>query len=791
MAGFFVRRPIVAMVISIVITIAGLVAMQGLPIAQYPEIVPPQVQVTTTFTGANAETVEQSVATPLEQQINGVENSLYVKSINANDGSLFLTVDFEVGTDLDIANVLVQNRVSQGTPQLPTDVKNFGVTVKKSLTFPLLALSVYSPEGTYDTSFLGNYATININDALKRIPGVGDVKNFGSADYAMRVWMEPDRLAKLGLTVTDVQTALQKQSVVNPAGQIGAEPAPAGQEFTYTVRAQGRLISPEEFGDIAVRLNPDGSVVRLRDVARLELGTQLYNQRGRYNQKPAVIILVYQVPGSNALAIAAETRRVMDELQRNFPADLAYAGLARHHRRGRRGHQRDRPHALRGGRPRHPGGVHLPPELAGDVDSAADRAGVVARRVHLLSDVRLLHQHAVAARARAGDRSRRRRRHRGGRGRAAPHRARDEAARGDAEGDGGGLGAGRRDRARALGGVHPGRVHGRDHRPALPAVRAHDRVLGDDLGAERADAEPGAERAAAEGGGPPRSGILGRFFAAFNRWFDRMTGGYVRWTGLLIAKTSRGLLLLVLATVAAGLLGRQVPGGFLPDEDQGFMMVNVQLPDAASLQRTDEVAKEVEKVLAATHGVAAYDTIVGYSMLTQTSNTYSAFFFVTLHPWHDRHSEEESFLGVMAAINRALAPLPEARAFAFLPPAIPGFGTASGFSMMLQDRSGGSVAFLAEQAERFVEAARKRPELASLNNALRPSVPQVVRRRRSRQGPQARRRRARRVRRAAGDPRRRVRERLQPLRPAVEGLHPGRRAISREAGGHRAILRPQ
>jgi HAE1 family hydrophobic/amphiphilic exporter-1 len=723
-AGFFVRRPIVAMVISIVITIAGLVAMQSLPIAQYPEIVPPQVQVTTTFTGANAETVEQSVATPLEQQINGVENSLYVKSINANDGSLFLTVDFEVGTDLDIANVLVQNRVSQGTPQLPSDVQDYGVTVKKSLTFPLLAISLYSPEGSYDTSFLGNYATININDALKRIPGVGDVKNFGSADYAMRVWMEPDRLATLGLTVNDVQTAVQKQSVVNPAGQIGAEPAPAGQEFTYAVRAQGRLTSPDEFGDIAVRLNPDGSVVRLRDVARLELGTQLYNQRGRYNQKPAVIILLYQVPGSNALAIAGEARRVLDELQRNFPADLAYEVSLDTTAAVTEGIN-EIVHTLfeavglvilvvfiflQSWRATLIPLLTVPVSLLGafiffpifgfSINTLSLLGLVLA--IGLVVDDAIVVVEAVQHHIEHGLKPRE-----------ATLKAMEEVS--------GPVVA----IALVLSAVFipvafMGGITGRLYQQfALTIVFS---VMISALNA--LTLSPALSVLLLKEAAPAR-GVLGRFFAAFNRGFERLTGGYVRWTGVLMAKTARGLVLLAVAAVAAVVLGGKVPAGFLPDEDQGFMMVNVQLPDAASLQRTDEVAKQVERVLAATPGVAAYDTIVGYSLLTQVSNTYSSFFFVTLHPWHERHSQEETFLGVLAAINRALAPLPEARAFAFLPPAIPGFGTASGFSMMLQDRSGGSVAFLADQADRFLEAARKRPELASLNSALRPSVPQV------------------------------------------------------------------
>src|SRR5215813_3863216 len=309
MAQFFINRPIVAMVISILITIAGLVSMSRLPIAQLPEIVPPQVQVSTTYTGADAVAVEQAVATSIEQQVNGADNMLYMKSTSANDGTILLSVDFEVGTNPDIDNVLVQNRVAQALPVLPAEVKNFGVTVKKSLAFPLLILSFFSPNGTYDFNFLGNYATINVIDAIRRIPGVGDLQTRGTSDYAMRIWVKPDQIAKLGLTVTDLQNAIQKQNAVNPAGQVGGEPAPQGQEFTYAVRAQGRLVTAAEFGNIVVRLNPDGSTIRLKDIARIELGTQNYNQRGRLSGKTAAVVSVNQLPGANALAVANQVKK--------------------------------------------------------------------------------------------------------------------------------------------------------------------------------------------------------------------------------------------------------------------------------------------------------------------------------------------------------------------------------------------------------------------------------------------------------------------------------------------------
>src|SRR5436190_6609060 len=319
MARFFVNRPIVAMVISIITVLLGVVAMRGLPIAQYPEIVPPMIQVTTTFIGASATDVEGSVATPLEQQINGVENMIYMKSTNANDGTLTLKVSFETGSNLDMNNVLTQNRVNQAQPQMPQSVKNYGVSVKKALAFPLLVISIKSPNGTYDSSFLSNYTTININDTIARIPGVGQINLFGGSDYAMRIWLRPDRIGRLGLTVPDIANAIGQQNQLTPAGQIGGPPSVPGTEYTYTVRTQGRLLNEQEFGDIVLRTNPNGSEVRLKDVARHELGTMPYNAVGRHDGKPAAVIAVFQIPGTNAVQVASAVKAQMEDLSKRFP----------------------------------------------------------------------------------------------------------------------------------------------------------------------------------------------------------------------------------------------------------------------------------------------------------------------------------------------------------------------------------------------------------------------------------------------------------------------------------------
>src|SRR6476659_9922718 len=325
MSEFFVRRPIVAIVIAILMTLIGGVCILALQIAQYPQIAPPEIQVQTHFTGADALTIEQSVAAPIEQQMSGVDNMNYMYSINANSGDIRLVVNFDVATDPNIDHVLTQIRVSQAQSQLPQDVINYGLTVKKSTTAPLMFVSLYSPKGTYDNVFLANYAYINLVDQLTRIPGIGNVQVFGAGQYAMRLWVKPDQLAKLGITVPDIITAVQKQNNVNPAGQVGGEPIPSGQKFTYTVRAQGRLQTPEEFGEIVVRANPDGSFVRVKDIARIDLGAQTYNLKGRLNGQPSAIVACYQLPGTNAVKAAQGVRNLLAEAKQRFPGDMDFA----------------------------------------------------------------------------------------------------------------------------------------------------------------------------------------------------------------------------------------------------------------------------------------------------------------------------------------------------------------------------------------------------------------------------------------------------------------------------------
>ncbi len=325
MSRFFINRPIVAMVISILMVMIGIVAMLGLPTAQFPNIVPPEIKVTATYPGADALTLEQSVATPIEQQMSGVDSLNYMFSINANNGVTNLTTNFDVNTDPNTDQILTQMRQSQAASQLPSDVNNYGVTVAKSTSSPLIMFALYSPNGTYDSIFLANYAFININDQMTRISGIASITVFGAGQYAMRIWVKPDQLAKLNITIPEIVNAVNTQNNVNPAGQVGAEPSPKGQEFTYAVRAQGRLQSEEDFGKIVLRANPDGSLVRVSNVARIELGAQTYNIMGRLNGRPAALIALYQIPGSNAIKSADGAKSLMAEIKKRFPSDLDYA----------------------------------------------------------------------------------------------------------------------------------------------------------------------------------------------------------------------------------------------------------------------------------------------------------------------------------------------------------------------------------------------------------------------------------------------------------------------------------
>jgi The (Largely Gram-negative Bacterial) Hydrophobe/Amphiphile Efflux-1 (HAE1) Family len=725
MSKFFIGRPIVAIVISIITVIAGLVGIAKLPVAQLPDIVPPQINVSATYTGADAVTIEQSVATPLEQQMNGVDNMLYMMSTNANDGTMTLKVTFDVGTNVDIDQVNTQNRVSQASPNLPTSVNQYGVTVKKLMGLPLLVLSVYSPNSTYNGQFLGNYATININDALLRVKGVGQVTNFGAADYAMRIWVKPDQLTKLGLTVTDLMNSVQQQSAVNPAGQIGGEPAPKGQQFTYAVRAPGRLVNPEDFGQIIVRQNPDGSTVRMKDVSRIELGSVVYQQIGRYNGKPAVIIAVYQAPGSNALTVAKQVKEQMEELKSQFPSGLEYVvamDTTLPITEGMKEIVSTLVEALvlviivvflflQNWRATLIPLLAVPVSLIGTFAvfpflgfsiNTLSLFGLILA-IGLVVDDAIVVVEAVELHIEHG---------------LSPKEATEKAME---EVTAPVIGI-----ALVLSAVFVPMAAMGGIKGLLNQQFAITIAISVLISAFNALTLSPALSALLLRHRTKSKGPLGKFFDWFNRIFERVTGGYVSWSHVLIRRWVLALLLLAGISVISVRMGGRLPTSFIPEEDQGYAFLQIQLPDAASLQRTDAVMRKIDDMLAHTHGVLSFSGISGFSLLSNTSASYTGFYFLQLEPWEERKGEELSANGLMQSLNKKLRmEIPEAIGFAFGPPAIPGLGTAGGFTFMLQDRSGGSVAQLSDTLDKLTQAARKRPEIASLISTFRPTVPQL------------------------------------------------------------------
>ncbi len=726
MAEFFVRRPIVAMVIAILIVLVGLVALGGLPVAQYPEITPPEVSVSASYTGANAEAVEQSVATPLEQKVNGVENMLYMKSVNSNDGTMTLTVSFEVGSDLDMSNVLVQNRVSEATASIPEEVKRLGVTVKKKLSFPLLLVSLYSPNGSYDQNFQSNYLTINILDAIARIKGVGQASVLGGSDYAMRIWVKPDQLAKLGLTVPDITNAIREQNVIAPAGQIGGPPAVAGTQFTYQVRTKGRLSTAQEFGNVVVRSNADGSQVRIKDVARVELGTLSYSAISRLNGGPAAILSIYQLPGANGLQVADEIKAVMKEMAQNFPEDLDYLISL------------DTTLAIDEGineiittlwqamllvilvvfiflqnwRATLIPAIAVPVSLIGTFAifpllgfsiNTLSLLGLVLA-IGIVVDDAIVVVEAVTAKMEKGLK---------------PVEATIAAMK---EVSGPIIATSLSLIAVFVPVAMMGGITGRLYQQFAITIAISVAISS----INALTLSPALSALLLRPPSEQKDNWLTPFYKRFNNMFARTTNSYMKVAGLFSRKLVVSAAALVAVIVLMSGLFGLVPGGFVPEEDQGYFLVNVQLPDAASLERTDVITAQVEDILNNTEGVESVTAVAGFSLLTASLSPNNAFFFVSLKHWSERRADGLHVNDLIRKINGQLAVgVPGAIAFAFGPPAIPGLGTGSGFSMMLQDRGGNTPAYLADQADGFIAAARKRPEIGTINSIFRANVPQI------------------------------------------------------------------
>jgi HAE1 family hydrophobic/amphiphilic exporter-1 len=723
MSKFFINRPIVAMVISILMVILGIVAVANLPVAQFPSIVPPEVQVQATYVGADAQTIEQSVATPIEQQMSGVDNMNYMYSLNTASGQMRLIVDFDVKTDPDTDLILSQIRESQAASQIPAEVANFGVIVQKTLTSPLMLVNLYSPGGTYDGRFLANYAYINLNNELTRLPGIGSVQVFGAGQYAMRLWIKPDRLAKLGITVPDIVNAIQSQNVVNPAGQIGGEPVPEGQEFTYSIRAQGRLTTPEEFGGIVVRETADGGIVRIRDVARIDLGSQDYGVVGHLNGRPSAVMAIYQLPGSNAVRAATEVKDLMGQLKTRFPQDMDYVVALDTTRAVSEGIKEIVQTLLiaillvifvvyvflQGWRATLIPLLAVPVSLIGtfiffplfgfSVNTLSLFGLVLA--IGLVVDDAIIVVEAVERHIDEG---------------LAPKAA---AVKAMEEISGPVIGI-----ALVLSSVFvptaliPG-ITGRLYQQF--AVTIAISVI---LSAFNALSLSPALSAMLLRPKKQQRGPLKEFFNWFNRFFKRGTSTYVHLCSHLIRKSSFAVLMLAVAGAAAWFFGDRLPTSFLPDEDNGFVYLNLQLPDAASLQRTEAVVKRIEGILAQQPGVEYATSVAGFSMLSFVRTSYNAFFFVTLKQWSERQRREEQYQYIKQRLNQELSRIPEGVAFSFSPPAIPGVGTSGGFTFVLEDRAGKDIQFLSDQVNVFLGAASKRPEIASLSTTFLPNVPQ-------------------------------------------------------------------
>jgi hydrophobic/amphiphilic exporter-1 (mainly G- bacteria), HAE1 family len=724
MSKFFINRPIVAIVIAILMVIVGAVTIASLPVAQFPNIAPAEIRLQATYTGADALALEQAVDTPIEEQINGVDNMTYMYSLNATANTqTTIFVDFDLKTDPNTDLLLTQSREQLATGQLPPEVNAYGIALKKSTTAPLMLIAVSSPHGTYDATFLANYAYINLNDPVARLYGVGQTQIFGAGQYAMRLWVKPDQLAKLGITITDIANAIQAQNTVNPAGQVGGEPAPANQQFTYALLAQGRLTSPEQFGNVVVRETPDGGIVRVKDIARIELGAQAYNLEGRLNGKPAAVLAVYQLPGSNAVETAAGVRKQMAQMKEHFPQDMDYSISLDQTKAVTEGMKEIVETLLiaivlvilvvflflQDWRATLIPMVAVPVSLVGTFLlypafgfslNTLSMFGLVLA-VGLVVDDAIVVVEGVQRHIEEG---------------LAPKEAAQKAMD-ELSGPVVGI-------ALVLSAVFvptafiPG-ITGRLYQQfavtiAISVILSAFNALTLSPALASLMLRPKQES----------HGPLQKFFDGFNRIFERTTLGYVRLSGVLVRKSAVVLGLLAAFGLAGLFFGSRLPSSFLPDEDQGYFYINMQLPNAASLERTSEAGRQVEQILANTPGVQYTTSVIGFSLLSFVQTSYNGFFFVTLKPWGDRETRAEQYQEIKARVNRELRKLPQGTVFSFSPPAIPGVGTSGGFQFVLEDRAGRDVQFLADNLAKFMAAARKRPEIGALSTTFIPSAPQ-------------------------------------------------------------------
>ena len=723
MARFFIDRPVFAMVIAIVIVIVGVVAIPGLPVATYPDVVPPVVQITASYRGGNSQDLEKTVAQPIEQTLTGLDGMLYFFSRSSNDGVLTIDVTFELGTDVDLATVKTQNKVGLALPALPPEVQREGVTVKKVSTAFLMAIPLISTDGRYDSLFVNNFVTINLLDKLGSIPGVGDTRLASRQDYGMRIWINPDKMAMLGLTATDINLAVQAQNRQNPAGALGQPPAPNGSDFQYPVNASGRLIDPKQFSDIVVRANPDGSLLRVRDFARVELGALDYKSFSHLDGKPAAVMIIYLAPGANAVETAKRVRAFLTEEKRNFPAGIDYVisydatnfvGAA----------IRDVlvtlllavglviivvylflanwratliplltvPVAV-------VGTFALFPFLGFTINMTSMFGLVLA--IGIVVDDAIVVVEAVQRHIDNG---------------MSPH---DATVRAMQEVSGPVIAIAFILAAVFIPVAFLGGISGQIYRQFALTIAAS--VL---LSAFNAlSLSPALAALILRPKKESRRG-LGKFFEKFDQAFEWTTHKYLGGVRFLIRRSAFALLALVAFGVATGGLFRVLPTGFLPDEDQGVLFVVVRLPDGASLERNLKVTAQVEEMSRKLPGVTAVTTFGGLDFTTSTSNSNVATIIVTLKPWDERKTPDTQLNALLRQANGAFSQVQGAIVFAFGLPPILGLSVAGGFEFMLEDRAGGDVNQLAEVTQGVLDATRQRPQLAGVSSGFRNSVPQ-------------------------------------------------------------------
>ncbi len=724
MAKFFIHRPVFAIVISLIILIAGGISIGSLPVAQYPQISPPTVEVEINYPGANSETVEQSIATNVEAEVNGAENMIYMSSKSSSDGRYVLTCTFKVGANLDMANVDINNRVNKATAKLPPEAIAYGISVKKKSPDILLAISVYSPDRTFDDTFLSNFTSINLVDPIARIPGVGSTMIVGQRDYAMRFWVRPDKLAKLGLTGNDLAGVIGEQNIVAPAGQVGQPPARAGTQFQYTVNVKGRLTEPAEFENMIVRTLPDGSILRMRDVSRTELSGKTYSSFGRKDGVPATILIVYQLPGANAIQTVENIRKLLTESEKTFPPGLMYR-ISLDTTEFVKVAIEEVFLALRDAiilvlivvfiflgnfRATFIPMLAVPVSLVGtfaaftvmgfSINTLTMLAVVLA--VGIVVDDAIVVVEAVEHHIEHG---------------LSPLQATEKAME---EVSGPVVAIGLVLCAVFVPVSFMGGITGQLYKKFAITISISV-ILSVIVAMTLTPAlcsmllKPRKEI----------RGPIGMFLRGFNKVFNKATGGYLGGVGFFLRRVTIALACLAGLWFGAGRLILSLPTGFVPIEDQGYFFSVFTLPDGASMERTDQLMKRAEADLKGIPGVGEVLTTGGLNLLTNAYTSNNASIITMLKPWEERKSAEEKVGAIIAAVRKKFAAYPEAVSLVFPPPPINGLGNASGFVFELQDKTGRPPQELDATKAKFMQAMAQRPELTGIYSGFSTSIPQI------------------------------------------------------------------